>query len=329
MKDLVTVTYESEKDKVAAYEEGTLTAAGEGKTVVTAIVTANENVPGYGGVAMEYSTAGEVTKEAPPAHTHDMTKIDPTEPTCTAEVNIEYWYCEDCGKYFRDAEGKTEITKEDTVLPMKEHEWEDDYTIDKEATETEDGSKSIHCKNCTAKKDVQVIPATGKPGGDNKPGTGDGSTGGSGGTGNADSSKPGAGSDSQAAGTVKTGDSANPVSYTHLDVYKRQVVWESDDLVNWSEPWLSEIAPEGAGCTWAPEFIYDEKTGEYVVYWSATKLEVDENEKVTQEYENHAIYYCKTRDFRTFTEPTLYRDGGTDASGKRVKVIDSDVYKRQ
>lgn len=103
------------------------------------------------------------------------------------------------------------------------------------------------------------------------------------------------------------------------------VVWESDDLVNWSEPWLSEIAPEGAGCTWAPEFIYDEKTGEYVVYWSATKLEVDENEKVTQEYENHAIYYCKTRDFRTFTEPTLYRDGRTDASGKRVKVIDSTM----
>ena len=103
------------------------------------------------------------------------------------------------------------------------------------------------------------------------------------------------------------------------------VVWESDDLVNWSEPWLSEIAPEGAGCTWAPEFIYDEKTGEYIVYWSATKLEVDENETVTQEYENHAIYYCKTRDFRTFTEPKLYRDGGTDASGKIVKVIDSTM----
>lgn len=103
------------------------------------------------------------------------------------------------------------------------------------------------------------------------------------------------------------------------------VVWESDDLVNWSEPWLSEIAPEGAGCTWAPEFIYDEKTGEYVVYWSATTLKVDENEKVTQEYENHAIYYCKTRDFRTFTEPTLYRDGGTDASGNIVKVIDSTM----
>ena len=103
------------------------------------------------------------------------------------------------------------------------------------------------------------------------------------------------------------------------------VVWESDDLVNWSEPWLAEIAPEGAGCTWAPEFIYDETTGEYIVYWSATTLQVDEEENITQEYENHAIYYCKTRDFRTFTEAELYHDGGVDANGKIVKVIDSTM----
>ena len=38
----------------------------------------------------------------------------------------------------------------------------------------------------------------------------------SGGTGNADSSKPGAGSDSQAAGTVKTGDSANLILWAAL-----------------------------------------------------------------------------------------------------------------
>ena len=40
----------------------------------------------------------------------------------------------------------------------------DRYTIDKEATCTEDGSKSIHCTTpgCTAKKDVQIIPAAHK-----------------------------------------------------------------------------------------------------------------------------------------------------------------------
>lgn len=100
------------------------------------------------------------------------------------------------------------------------------------------------------------------------------------------------------------------------------VVWESDDLVNWSDPWMAEIAPEGAGCTWAPEFIYDEKTGEYVVYWSATTLKVDENEKITEEYENHAIYYCKTRDFRNFTEAKLYH------KGDGVKVIDSTMIEQ-
>lgn len=103
------------------------------------------------------------------------------------------------------------------------------------------------------------------------------------------------------------------------------VVWESEDLVNWSEPRLAEIATDNAGCTWAPEFIYDEKTGEYVVYWSSTTLEVDGDENVTQEYENHKIYYAKTRDFYTFTEPKVYHEGGVGEDGKIVKVIDSTM----
>lgn len=103
------------------------------------------------------------------------------------------------------------------------------------------------------------------------------------------------------------------------------VVWESDDLINWSEPWLAEIAPEGAGCTWAPEFIYDEKTGEYIVYWASTTLEVDDDENITQEYENHTIYYSKTRDFKHFTEAKVYHSGGTNDNGKVIKVIDSTM----
>lgn len=30
--------------------------------------------------------------------------------------NIEYWQCEECKKFFSDAEGKTEITEADTVV---------------------------------------------------------------------------------------------------------------------------------------------------------------------------------------------------------------------
>lgn len=103
------------------------------------------------------------------------------------------------------------------------------------------------------------------------------------------------------------------------------VVWESDDLVNWSEPWIAEIAPENAGCTWAPEFIYDESTGEYVVYWSATSIELDAEGNIAQEYENHTIYYAKTRDFRTFTDAQVYHSGGYREDGTPIKVIDSTM----
>ena len=104
------------------------------------------------------------------------------------------------------------------------------------------------------------------------------------------------------------------------------MVWESTDLVNWSDMRMVTVsAGIDAGCTWAPEATYDPLTGEYVVYWSATSIELDEEGNIAQEYENHAIYYSKTRDFRTFTDPVLYHAGGTDANGKRIKVIDSTM----
>ena len=34
----------------------------------------------------------------------------------SAEGNIEYWYCSDCGKYFKDAAATKEIAKADTVI---------------------------------------------------------------------------------------------------------------------------------------------------------------------------------------------------------------------
>ena len=170
VKDMVTVTYASEDENVAGYEDGTVTANAVGKTIVTATVTAKDEVSGYGGFSMNYSTAVEVTEENPPAHVHNLTKIEGKEPTCTAAGNMEYWYCEDCGKYFADQDAVTELSEKDTILSMKEHEWETEYTVDKEPTATEAGSKSIHCKHCDAKKDVQVIPATGTPGSTDKPG---------------------------------------------------------------------------------------------------------------------------------------------------------------
>lgn len=42
--------------------------------------------------------------------------VEAKEATTEAEGNIEYWYCEDCGKYFGDKDGKNEISLVDTVI---------------------------------------------------------------------------------------------------------------------------------------------------------------------------------------------------------------------
>ncbi len=91
-------------------------------------------------------------------------------------------------------------------------------------------------------------------------------------------------------------------------------IWESDDLINWSEERLILIAPENAACMWAPETTYDKTTGEYVVYW-ATGLKGGDGKK---------IWYAKTRDFYTFTEPQIYKD--TDAG---TTFIDTSMIEYQ
>lgn len=78
------------------------------------------------------------------------------------------------------------------------------------------------------------------------------------------------------------------------------VFWQSSDLINWSEPWLVDVAssiPE-AGCAWAPEAIYDPERGEYFVYWATISPLAGVREA--------RIYGSYTRDFRTFSPPELY-----------------------
>ena len=110
----------------------------------------------------------------------------------------EAWVCTSCGKIFTDAEGIVEYDPDPckdghtividqgkaatcttdgltegkhcsvckTVLVPQEvipasHNWEENFTIDKEPSCTTEGRKSIHCKKCGETKDEQVIPATG------------------------------------------------------------------------------------------------------------------------------------------------------------------------
>ncbi|MCQ9132752.1 family 43 glycosylhydrolase [Streptomyces hilarionis] len=95
---------------------------------------------------------------------------------------------------------------------------------------------------------------------------------------------------------------------------KSIMVWESTDLVHWTDQRLVKVSPDSAGNTWAPEAYYDSKLGQYVVFW-ASKL-----------YDNPAhsgdtynrMMYATTRDFYTFSEPKVWIDRG-------YSVIDSTV----
>ena len=68
-----------------------------------------------------------------------------------------------------------------------------------------------------------------------------------------------------------------------------------------------------AGCTWAPEATYDAKTGEYVVYWASRTPNKDTKQR---------LYYAKTRDFYTFTDPQVYID--YDQSSIDTTMIEND-----
>ena len=60
-----------------------------------------------------------------PAAGHSLTKTEAIAPTCTEAGNQAYWTCGTCGKLFADAEGKTEITLDSTVLPALGHDYKD------------------------------------------------------------------------------------------------------------------------------------------------------------------------------------------------------------
>ena len=53
--------------------------------------------------------------ELDPKNHTNLKHFPATAATKTTEGNIEYWYCEGCGKYFSDKDGTKEIKKADTV----------------------------------------------------------------------------------------------------------------------------------------------------------------------------------------------------------------------
>lgn len=94
------------------------------------------------------------------------------------------------------------------------------------------------------------------------------------------------------------------------------IVWESYDLIHWSQERSCRVGVPQAGCVWAPEAIYEEERQAFFVFFaSRICLPGDRQGK-------HRIYASYTEDFRTFSEPFVYMDRETD-------VIDTTIIQAQ
>lgn len=101
------------------------------------------------------------------------------------------------------------------------------------------------------------------------------------------------------------------------------VLWQSEDLVNWSEPRLLPVAPKDAGMAWAPEMIYNDETGEYIIFFASSIMDPATKYKAKP----NAIYYVATRDFVHFSDTKIFIDNQCDPDGKPREIIDTTVIK--
>ncbi|MEX0153588.1 immunoglobulin-like domain-containing protein [Microbacterium sp. LMI1-1-1.1] len=101
-------------------------------------------------------------------------------------------------------------------------------------------------------------------------------------------------------------------------------VWESTDLVTWSEQRHVLVSDAEAGNTWAPEAYYDERRGEYVVFWASNLYPSGSADVPRDPWSNYnRMMYATTRDFVTFSKPRVWIDEQQPGAGNGT--IDSTV----
>ena len=74
---------------------------------------------------------------------HSLTKTEAKAPTCTVVGNEAYWTCGNCGKYFSDGNGNTEIIKDSWIISAINHDWNDAVY-----TWSDDGSTCTATRTC-------------------------------------------------------------------------------------------------------------------------------------------------------------------------------------
>lgn len=65
---------------------------------------------------------GEAYGEIDSENHSDFKHVDAKAATKKSEGNVEYWYCDGCGKYYSDEAGKKEIKAEAVIIPKLKDE---------------------------------------------------------------------------------------------------------------------------------------------------------------------------------------------------------------
>jgi hypothetical protein len=101
-------------------------------------------------------------------------------------------------------------------------------------------------------------------------------------------------------------------------------IWESTDLVSWSEQRHVLVSGQEAGNTWAPEAFWDDDLDAYVVFWASNLYGDTPPEQRDYRASYNRMMYATTRDFVTFTEPQEWIDV---RRGTGLGMIDSTVIR--
>lgn len=87
---------------------------------------------------------------------HVMEETPAKEATCTEDGNTAFRTCQECGRYFSDAEGETEIEKDSWIIKATGHSW-DDGKVTAKPTTAKAGTRTYTCTSCGATK-TESIP---------------------------------------------------------------------------------------------------------------------------------------------------------------------------
>lgn len=100
------------------------------------------------------------------------------------------------------------------------------------------------------------------------------------------------------------------------------IVWESDNLTEWSEAHSYTVGAENVGCVWAPEAVYDEKSGKFMVFFASfTRADGRKPECGMDNLgDKHIIYRCFTDDFKNFTQAERYIE-------REQSIIDTTIIR--